>query len=217
MAGILWRTAVVLHRYLGIAIGLLMVIWTSLLGTFLTGVGLILGVFQFKRGRDGRLSPYRRWFYWHHVVGLVFGVLTLTWVFSGLVSINPWGFLESRGRGEASLAQGPAPKWSAIEASLENLRLQPSLAHVVSLTTAPRGGKLYWMATSNDGSVNRLDAEGHAAPPNEIELAHAAARIAGDRAIAEQRLLTEEDAYYYARQRRRFEDLAFAGVPRHPQ
>src|SRR5947209_3439266 len=27
MAGILWRTAVILHRYLGIAIGLLMVMW----------------------------------------------------------------------------------------------------------------------------------------------------------------------------------------------
>jgi uncharacterized iron-regulated membrane protein len=183
------------------------VIWTSLLGTFLTGVGLILGVLQFKRGRDGRLSPYRGWFYWHHVVGLIFGVLTLTWVFSGLVSMNPWGFLESRGRGEASLAQGPSPRWGAIKASLENLRLQPSVANVVSLTTAPLGGRLYWMATYNDGSVNRLDADGHAAPPNEVELARLAARIAGDRPIAEQRLLAEEDAYYYARQRRRFEDL----------
>lgn len=27
MAGILWRAAVILHRYLGIAIGLLMVMW----------------------------------------------------------------------------------------------------------------------------------------------------------------------------------------------
>ena len=27
MGGILWRTAVILHRYLGIAIGLLMVMW----------------------------------------------------------------------------------------------------------------------------------------------------------------------------------------------
>jgi uncharacterized iron-regulated membrane protein len=183
------------------------VIWTSLLGTFLTGVGLVLGILQFKRGRDGVLSPYRGWFYWHHVVGLVFGVLTLTWAFSGLVSMNPWGFLEGRGRGEGSLAQGPAPKWGAIKASLENLRSQPSLANAVSLTTASLGGKLYWMATYNDGSAKRLDADGHAAPPNEVELAQAAARIAGDRPVAEQRLLNEEDAYYYARQRRRFEDL----------
>jgi uncharacterized iron-regulated membrane protein len=183
------------------------VIWTSLLGTFLTVVGIILGVAQFKRGRDGRLSPYRGWFYWHHVVGLVFGVLTLTWVFSGLVSMNPWGFLESRGRGEASLAQGPAPRWSEVKASLETLRTQLAAANVVSLTNAPLGGKLYWMATFDDGSVKRLDAVGAVARPNEVELAQAAARIAGDRGIAEQRLVNEEDAYYYSRQRRRFEDL----------
>ena len=90
---------------------------------------------------------------------------------------------------------------------MENLRSQPSLANVVSLTTTPLGGKLYWMATYNDGSAKRLDPDGHAAPPNEVELAQAAARIAGDRQIAEQRLLNEEDVYYYARQRRRFEDL----------
>src|SRR5215470_4785878 len=39
------------------------VIWTSLVGTFLTVVGLYLGIAQIKRGR---LSPYRGWFYWHH-------------------------------------------------------------------------------------------------------------------------------------------------------
>jgi uncharacterized iron-regulated membrane protein len=183
------------------------VIWTSLLGTFLTVVGIALGVVQFRRGRDGRLSPYRGWFYWHHVVGLVFGILTLTWVFSGLISMNPWGFLESRGRGEASLAQGPSPKWGDIKASLEALRTLPSVANAVSLTSAPFGGKLYWMATYDDGSVKRLDAAGHVAPPNEVELAQAAQRIAGDQGIAEQGLLTEEDAYYYSRQRRRFEQV----------
>jgi hypothetical protein len=32
MAGFLWRTLVILHRYLGIAVGLLMLIW------FLSGI-----------------------------------------------------------------------------------------------------------------------------------------------------------------------------------
>jgi hypothetical protein len=55
------------------------VIWTSIVGTFLTVVGIVLGVIQFRRGR----SPYRGLFYWHHLTGLVFGVVTLTWVVSG--------------------------------------------------------------------------------------------------------------------------------------
>src|SRR5439155_21877252 len=153
------------------------VIWTSLLGTFLTVVGLFLGVAQFKRGKDGRLSPYRGWFYWHHVVGLLFGVLALTWVLSGLISMSPWGFLESQGRGEASLAQGPSPRWGDVRASLETLRTQLATANVVSLTTAPFGGKLDWMASFEDGSTRRLDAAGHVAPPNEVELAQVAQRI----------------------------------------
>lgn len=183
------------------------VIWTSLLGVFLTLVGIILGIAQFGRGKGGRLSPYRGWFYWHHVAGLVFGVLTLTWVFSGLVSMNPWGFLESRGRGEAGLAQGRSPRWKDVKASMEALRARLADGGAVSLASAPLGGRLYWMATFHDGTTKRFDASGAAAPMSNDELAEAAQRIAGDHAIAEQGLMNEEDAYYYARQRRRFDEI----------
>jgi uncharacterized iron-regulated membrane protein len=183
------------------------VIWTSLLGTFLTIVGLALGIVQFGRGKDRKLSPYRGWFYWHHVLGLVFGLLTLTWVVSGLISMNPWGFLEGSGRGGASSVEGASPRWKEVKASLEALRTQLAGSGVVSLTTAPLDGRLYWMATFNDGAVKRLDISGHVARTSEEELAQAAQRIAGDRAIAEQGLMNEEDAYYYARQRRRFEEV----------
>jgi uncharacterized iron-regulated membrane protein len=183
------------------------VIWTSLLGTFLTVIGIILGVVQFGRGKEGKLSPYRGWFYWHHVLGLIFGLLTLTWVFSGLISMNPWGFLEGRGRGETSSVEGSSPRWKDIKESLEALRTQLAGSGVVSLTTAPLGGRLYWMATFKDGVVKRLDVSGHVAPTSDGELAQAAQRIAGDRAIAEQGLVNQEDAYYYARQRRRFDEV----------
>ena len=171
------------------------VIWASIVGTFLTVMGLVLGVIQFRRAR----SPYRGLFYWHHVTGLVFGIVTLTWVVSGLVSMNPWGFLESRGSGEASLIQGAPPKWGEIKASLEALRAQPELAGVVSLTTAPFAGRLYWLATREDGGSVRVDASGHVAAPSEADLAGAAARLAGVLGIAEQGLMSEEDAYYFNR------------------
>src|ERR1043166_1271733 len=93
-------------------------IWTALLGTFLTVVGLVIGIVQFRR-RD--ISPYRGLFYWHHLAGLVFGIVTLTWVFSGLVSMNPWGFLESRGRGEQTLLQGRPLTWAQVRTSLAAL------------------------------------------------------------------------------------------------
>jgi hypothetical protein len=33
-------------------------------------------------------SPYSGWMKWHHYAGLLFGLLTITWVFSGLVSLD---------------------------------------------------------------------------------------------------------------------------------
>jgi len=171
------------------------VIWTSIVGSFLTVVGLVLGVIQFRRAR----SPYRGLFYWHHVTGLVFGIVTLTWVVSGLLSMNPWGFLDSRGAGETALIQGAPPTWREIKASLEALRAQPVLANATSLTTAPLAGRLYWLLTRQDGSVERVDARGNVAPPTGADLADTAARLAGAHGVAAQGLMSEEDAYYFNR------------------
>lgn len=180
------------------------VIWTSILGTFLTVIGIALGVMQFKGGAGRRMSPYQGWFYWHHLIGLVFGFVTLTWVLSGLFSMNPWGFLESRGRGEAARVQGAAPKWIDVKTSLEALRTRLAQSDAVSLTTAPLDGRLYWLVTYRDGAIERRDAAGNVAPPSESDLASAAERIAGATGIAEQRMMNEEDAYYFARPREAF-------------
>src|SRR5262245_28149515 len=99
-------------------------IWTSILGAFLTVIGLFIGISQFKRGAGGRISPYRGWFYWHHIFGLIFGVLTLTWVISGTLSLNPWGLLESGGGDPRAFVRfyGPSIPWREVKASLEAVR-----------------------------------------------------------------------------------------------
>jgi hypothetical protein len=92
--------------------------------------------------------------------------------------MNPWGFLESRGSGEAGLIQGAPPTWSEIKTSLEALRAQPALKDAVSLTSAPLAGRLHWMVTHQDGRSERVDAQGHAVAPSSGDLADAAARLA---------------------------------------
>jgi uncharacterized iron-regulated membrane protein len=172
------------------------VIWTSVLGTFLTVLGLYLGITQFKA--RARFSPYRGWLYWHHIVGLVFGVATLTFVVSGLISMNPWGFLEDeRPGGEQAQLEGRRLKWGELRTSLDALRAKPEVAGAVSLVAAPFAERLYWIATRQDGTVTRLDAEGNIAPISESDLVEAGKRIAGDTEIAEQALIGEEDAYYF--------------------
>jgi len=168
------------------------VIWTSILGTFLTVMGLALGIIQIRRSS---ISSYRGLFYWHHLAGLFFGVATLTWVVSGLFSMNPWGFLDSRGRGEQPTLQGRALRWSEVRQSIDAIRTQP--VDAVSLTSAPYGDRLNWLAALPDGRVIRLDASGREAPLSETDLAEAAKRLAGSAGVASQAMLHDEDAYYF--------------------
>ena len=71
------------------------VIWASSLGIFLTVTGLTVGIVKL-RGKSGKWWPYKRpmWL-WHHMFGVFAGVLVLTWTFSGLLTMQPFGLFES--------------------------------------------------------------------------------------------------------------------------
>ena len=176
-------------------------IWTSIVGTFLTVVGIAIGIVQIRLRNERSVSPYRGLFYWHHISGLAFGIVTLTWAASGLVSMNPWGFLDSRGRGDQALLQGRPLQWVQVKASLATLPTA-SMPDVVSLTSAPYDGRLHWLATHADGRVRRIGAEGHPDPLTDADLAAAAHRLAGDSKIAAQSMLIKEDAYYFGHHER---------------
>jgi PepSY-associated TM region len=176
------------------------VIWTSLVGTFLMAMGLYIGISQLRLKSTGKLSPYRGWFYWHHMIGLVFGIVTLTWVVSGLISMNPWGFLESRRNGgEQNRIAGEPMRWNAVRASLDDLRAQPAVTDSVRVTAAPLDGRLYWLVTGRDGNVTRIDAAGRPAPLSTADLAEAASRISAGAGVTEQGMIDGEDAYYFRR------------------
>lgn len=172
------------------------IIWSSLLGTFLTVIGLYLGIARFRAGRDGRLSPYYGWFYWHHLSGLVFGIVTLAWVVSGLFSMQPWGFLESAPGNERERLAGAYPQWSEVQTSLDTIRNE-AMTDIVSLRASPLDGNLFWLATHQDGHITRLDDRGTPTALTSDDLAHAAQRLAGERMIASSEMLNAEDAYYF--------------------
>ncbi|HEU4617512.1 MAG TPA: peptidase, partial [Gammaproteobacteria bacterium] len=139
------------------------VVWTSGLGTFLTLTGLAVGIWRFRfRGDGGRRSPFRGWWYWHHIGGLVFGVLALTWVFSGLMTMDPWGFLFKGGSRYEAEIRGDAT-WGEIK---RFLTAPPDLGaghELAQLAAAPFDGRLYAHAFLADGRVVRLDAAGNPA------------------------------------------------------
>jgi hypothetical protein len=64
-------------------------IWLSVAGLLLCASGLAWGAWAWLRRSR---SPYGGWLRWHHLAGLLFGVLTLAWTLSGLLSLDPWGW-----------------------------------------------------------------------------------------------------------------------------
>lgn len=170
------------------------VIWTSSIGCFLTITGLWVGIARLRRKRDGSIgSPFRGIWWWHHIFGLFFGILTLTWVTSGLLSMNPGGFLDSEaGFAEREQLAGPM-QWRQVASALGQLRTLP--AQTVRLDAAPLNGKLFLAAVNAKGDAIRLDADGRPAPLGQSELRAALAWAPG---VASLDLLRDEDAYYYA-------------------
>jgi hypothetical protein len=173
------------------------VIWTSITGAFLAVLGLCLGIAQFRRGSG--LSPYRGWTWWHHLSGLVFGAFALTWVISGTISMNPWGFLEGRGGNERIRLAGDPLPWSVYRDSLKSIvAADRQFAGMVTLTSAPQAGNLYWLARWPDGRVLRLNASGRPAPINSGDLDRLAELLADGRKIESREALNGDDTYFYS-------------------
>src|SRR4051812_48303542 len=79
------------------------ILWTSSIGTILACLGLALAFTQFA-------TPYAGWMRWHYISGVAFGVFSLTWVFSGWLSMEPsfWASVGGTGnRIPQSLRGGP--------------------------------------------------------------------------------------------------------------
>jgi uncharacterized iron-regulated membrane protein len=178
------------------------VIVASLVGFFLVVTGLYIGLHQLMHRPAGRFSPYEGFNLWHHVAGLVFGVFTLTWILSGLLSMNPWGWLEGAGAGrERTLLRGMPPVTGAeINSALQAVAAARP-GGLVSIKMAPLNGRLYFVAAAADGTRRRASAAGTAAPLSEDDLAYVAG-VLGEKGAAEHlELLNREDDYYFSHHR----------------
>jgi len=173
-----------------------LVVYASLLGVFLTVTGIYAGVAMYGRGK--RWSPFRGVALWHHWTGLVFGVATLTWVASGLFSMNPWGWFESQGPGEEipNLAGRPLEGRDAV-ALVRALAARPQ-PDVVAAEVTVQDGRAFAILVRADGSRTRAALPDLApAPPGRAELAAKARLARPTTPVASAGLITAPDAYHY--------------------
>lgn len=177
------------------------VLWTSGVAMVSAVTGLWIGLLRVrlrKRYSGGRVSPYRGWMAWHHVSGLIGGVLVLTWVFSGWMSMSPndWG-----GPGEAVIAGRAA--WTASPQA-------PYPLDVAALRAAGRGQdrevQFYWLGERPLMLARELGDRQQLLDPatarivrlTDAELfSRAAVLVPGATATMRDRL-TQDDAYWYS-------------------
>ena len=169
------------------------VLWTSGIAAILALLGIILGFTQYST----RYAGLVRWHYW---TGVAFGIFTLTWVFSGLLSMEPF-FWASGGEtgnripqalrgGALDLAKFPAPSPAGIVKEIEFLRIQGSPYFVI------RNDSTEAMLLSADSSELRRE------PFSTESLMSRVRQGNPDVPIAEATLLSKYDSYYHPSERK---------------
>jgi uncharacterized iron-regulated membrane protein len=209
-----------------------LIVWTSAAACALAVLGLILGVVQFRRTRPFRLSraiPYSGWMRWHYVSGAIFGVFTLTWAFSGLLSMEPFAWTNSPGLAISGDAMTGGPpdlsRFTAVDREtwqqvlgdrqireMEFTRLQNRHHYVVRLAPADprleskreRLHQPYYVTVplEQDRVLVAADTLVARREPfaSEALLARLEAAAPGVPVVASE-LLTDYDSYYYSRAR----------------
>ncbi len=176
------------------------VVWLSAIGCFLVVTGMVIGFIRL-RGRSGKWWPYRNrpmWM-WHHVFGTFAGILVLTWTFSGLLTMQPWGLFES----EPSLEReeiASSMTWAEAQPVIRAASEDTDAANIVSLRGAPFMGKAYLIAQMRDGTRVRIGANGRS-PLTQAEVEAGLRARGGAVSAGKFDVLTREDDYYYGHKR----------------
>jgi PepSY-associated TM region len=209
------------------------VVVTSALGCVLALLGLVLGITQFNKSKPFRWSNavrYQGWMRWHYISGVFFGIFALTWVFSGLLSMEPFDWanadegLDIRGDaltgGPVELERFPpfaAEPWSALLTGrtlkeLEFRRIDDApyyLARYTGTSAEPdphreRLHQPYPILGSAEPQHMLVDARTLTARTDPFPTDTLLARLraaAPDASIVTHELLDNYDAYYYSRNR----------------
>ena len=174
----------------------------TIIGLVLTVAGTVVGVWRWRFAtpyRNGKRTPYpERAMRWHHVSGLLFAAITLTWLFSGLMSMGPWGFLRSPVLPlQTEAMQGPPLTVAAL--TMPPRALTDGRAHVRELQWVRRLGREGVAVHDGSGRIELVDArQGQAITFEREQIVEAAARLL-QAPLARVDILQRYDLYYYDR------------------
>lgn len=177
------------------------VLWTS--GAAIIGAvsGMWIGVLRARlrrRYKGGRISPYRGWQWWHHVMGLFGGTMLVMWIVSGWLSMDPGRWFTNKGLNDASrAAYAAAGKRPAID--WRRLGSTPQAQEARRMRMIWTDGVPLLILSHPDGKETALDARTLApATFDRQHLVRAARRLMPGTPIAGTDWLIQPDSYWYA-------------------
>lgn len=188
-----------------------LVVWSSGIGTFASLLGLVVGISMYSPSKRYRHQgapssiPYRGQKRLHLTLGLFFGFVTCTWVFSGLLSMDPFEW-------QADNTDTPGLSAQALRGGrirLEDFSTLPPgdairrLGSTVSVKEMDLGrfaGASYYLARQSSAISRVVPLSGAAF--EQFDSARVVSVIAGavsPATVTEFRVLTDYDAYYLDR------------------
>ncbi len=187
-----------------------LVIVLSAVGTVSTLAGAVVGIWRWRfsdRYKSGARTPYREFqMRWHHITGLVFGLVVLAWIFSGLMSMNPLGVFDAKGErpnAEAYRGASVATMRVGFEARDALQQLASSGFETRELEWRVLAQRPYLLARDGQGGTRLVLSQG--ATPRvatrftDAELSAAGARLM-TAPVTTWASMDAYDAYYYQRQ-----------------
>ncbi|AVH89395.1 PepSY domain-containing protein [Stenotrophomonas maltophilia] len=186
-----------------------MVIVLSALCTVAAISGIVVGVWRWRfRGhyRTGAKTPYvEPWMRWHHLIGLVAAAFVFTWIFSGLMSMNPLGVFSStreaidseRYRGGAAAVDGMLGEPAVLLATAGARNFRP-----VEIQWRRIGGELFVVLLDGRGDtriVSSADGELRVLRQLPVDWLQRRARAMSDAPMQAFAVQQGPDAYFYPR------------------
>ena len=202
-------------------------LWTQVIVcTYVVGIvsvitGGIVGFMRIRvrnKYRGTNYSPYTGWMKWHHLLGLFSLIFVSTFIFSGLMSMGPWGVFSAAsspvpqinryyGGDSLRLSTLPMPLLDEISQEVKAIQWHQIQGEpYYSLVSTSTVREVRFSGVSEQNSSVKLLTLVSAAMPNLLPAAK----------LTDIDLITEEDSYYYSRHnnfrpypvyRARFDDL----------
>ncbi len=197
------------------------VIWSAGIGTVAALMGVVIGMWRFSPYRRYRVDgapariPYRGQKRWHAILGLVFGIATATWAFSGMLSLDPFPRSEPRGaQDQAGARRGGPGMAAALRGSVHMtdfasahpsvvLARNPGLA-IKELEWSSFAGEPMYAANLSDGRTQMISLDGTPVSVFDHQrIVDIVAQVAPDPAVVDTRMIHQYDVYYRDRTRQR--------------